>query len=395
MAAGSVTASGDPTDFLLHGAANKATAGARATQLQGIEAVAGNPANIGMSSSHTLYGELSWLSLDYTFSYPKQEPARVQLNTPVLFLGSRHPLTRDLSVAWSILPIPGGGSELKVDRLPSRALTEDPGLMNISTASSGILSYKLALGVAWRASPTLSFGASVLNNLAESSLVIADHESGTDLIELESTTTTIGGLLGATYQPFRPLRLGASWRSPLLHTLRGKALNAGGSSFRGAGRQGGAAALGATLQWKPAYIFAEVHHDDRDRDSGNSDVMMVLSKGELARHDTLSYVAGLGAQWKSHRIVASYAWYPTAIGDGIMATRDRERKEFIGAAFGDMNAISRNQYGLGYRWQRKHYTLDSAVASANGERNVPEWSRGYGIYQLQTYSASMALTWRL
>lgn len=386
---------GDQTNFLLLGTANKGSSGAGITQLNGFEAVGQNPSAIGIGKPVMIGSELALVSLKYNYSIPDYEPAAIELNSPIIFLGGTYDLPARLTLGWSLMPIPGGASKLEVKSVPLRALSETPAIIDVSTENTAPLDYKFASGLSWNLTRRLNLGISANFIKSETRTIISDAESGTSIIDVSSVSKSAVYTAGATVYLPGNIRIGAIYQTTTEIDLKGKGNNENGPSFSTSAKLGDGFGLGIEggLSWLSA--FTEIRVDRRSQDKGITDPIMLMGTGVLDRYNTLSHVFGIKSRIRKHRLTMSYGWFPSSVGDGIMAALDADKTEYFGVGFGDLSAISRHHYGIGDEWTWRNLVIKTSLSMIDGNRKVPEWSRGYGSYQLRVYTLSSSIDWRI
>jgi len=240
-----------------------------------------------------------------------------------------------------------------------------------------------------------SMGVSVLANKSEVRTTVSDTDSQTTVIDLTSKTESFAFLVGSNlFIPKWGTRTGLTYRSAVSGKLTGKSNMEGGSKFSAKSQRAHAFSTGIEQTIWRLTLFSEASYSPRSLDSGVEDPMQLASEGIVQRRDTLSYVSGIKTRVSSSLLRFSYGFYPSAVTNGIMASRDEEGKEYIGAGFGDLTAFSRHHFGIGCEYSFRSLRLSSSFSGITGKRSVPEWSRGYGDYELNVYTLSTSANWR-
>ena len=179
--------------------------------------------------------------------------------------------------------------------------------------------------------------------------------------------------------------LGLSGKLPLPSRVQGQTQITGGKSFSFDDEYRKPAQMGVGLEafvgrWNP---FVDLSYELWE----NGDLEKVGMLGELQSMDyynVWNVVVGSGYRLqRSHRVSAAFGYYPSHVGDGILAKHSDSGQELQGMSFQEFDGVERKVMALGYDWRTaaSHYSF--GLAHHRGDRSVPYYANGYGDYSLR------------
>ncbi len=383
------------------GAETKTHGGAGQLMSRGAPANFYNPANLALTTSSEVYGELDVIVVDYKFEYPRQDAVEVKVRTPAPFFGFAFAPSESVTVGFSALALPGGkGRTLK--KFPTRIFAEDadsdPILLDVESGSKGV-SYQGALGGSFRFLETYAAGISLLFSGGTSTLKATESDGDGVLIEAKSKSSNYQMLLGGRGSWLEGrLEAALSVRLPSQSKSKGRteypALEGGVDT---SSTSKGPVAFGAGVTGKVTdriSPFAEVLHTNW-RELSSKGGRSVFDKVDVDYFDTNDL--SLGADYAIGKNVATVAvgFYQSELGDGVMAKESDDGKELAGFEMQSVESIGFTTYAAGYRMALKQGHLQTGATYTAGDRDVARKSRGYGTYTLRYYSIVAAGVWRL
>jgi hypothetical protein len=375
-------------EFLPLGASAKFQAGAGAVTARGAPAVLYNPANLSRDPKSEAYAELSVMSLRYTYEYPGQRSTGVTLVTPVPLLGASFRLSPQWSLGVVALVAPSGGPAQSAKGVPSRHFGEEPVLLDLAIGGGRSPSSLLGFGLAYRPWAPLALGISVSRTHVFSDLEVADHGTGHVLGHLDADVERIVPTLGFNLQLGDHVAVGAAADAEHATRIRVKAQGEDGESQSRSGRRGGRERLAAALSLGRTRTFVEGQHVRHAADRDGPFDLNPDAATPASVHDTMNAIGGTSIRTVGRdRISVAYGWFPSPLGDGVMAGSADDGQERSGVEFGKLDGVSRNVYGIGYELRRGFGRISCGLSHHRGRRTVPETSRGYGTYTLEiTYA---------
>lgn len=380
--------------FLPLGASGKNLAGSGVISSEGAPALFYNPANLCRKRHLEFYSELSLMSLFYRYKYPGLDSTSLHIVTPVPLLGVSVPIGDRLVLGLAGLAAPAAATKQTLKGVPSRQLSEDPVLLDLELGGGQRPSSLMAIGLGLRVGRSLIVGASVSRYDMYSSLKISDHETEMSLGQLNARVERVAPSLGLTARVNSWLRLGLSAEAAAETHISVASENAdGGKSIR-KGRKGGKEKAAVEVRWHGVRPFYEFQHEDHAQDLGDPFDLNFEAAAKPSVHDTINHILGLRLQLvPGGDLGLAYGWYPSPVGDGIMAERSESGEERAGVAFGNLAALDRNVYGVSYQQTTAFGRYACGVSHHRGKRDVSEASRGYGSYELEVSYLSCELGW--
>ena len=383
------------TRFLSHGPEAKAAAGAGSTIASGPLAAFYNPSALMSVKRVETYSELAVMDLQYTYKTPGFDSVKLRVTTPIATLGAASRIGKRFVFGLMMLPIPGGASKLTVKNIPSRQLSTEPGLIDVSTSNGKAFGYQLATGFAYSIVPEFEVGGAFNHSRGEVDLMIADSASGSEVLAVNSMSTTASYSLGVRARLFKSLQLGVTYKSPAKSSVRGQFKNEGGAKFSNNPISGDEANASFQATVGAFIPFVEVNHFRASKGKGSISPLTPQDGIAAEIYDITSFVVGTQLKVvRGQRIVAAAGWYPTSIGAGATANLDDGSVEMHGIQFGDIDAISRKVFSGGYLANFNSLTTGISALYSEGSREVSESSRGYGHYSLKILTLSSSLKWR-
>lgn len=379
-------------DFLM-GADAQATGGLGIVTSTGVNALHYNPAMLGTAKQPTASLDVGYLNLNYEYTYPGFDSVQVKICTPFVFTGFSLPVNQWLTVGSSLFPIPGGGSELEIAKIPSRQLSQEPGFIDVSTSNTSPLDYTTATGLSLSNRRWFSLGLSYIRSKAETETIVTDSLSGDEIFALKTKVISQKGLLGLKLKPTDFLHIGLTYQTLTLTNLNGAFLNEGGESFKAKAHKGRHFGIGAKVKIKAFEGWFEGLRRQHSENTGSVSPFTVSRPVTDESYDAQSFTTGLGLKFnKKQMLTGAFGWHPTTVGSGYMAEDANSVDEVPGIQFGDMDAISRTMLGLGYRHVLSGWLLKTSLSYQYGFREVESGSRAAGTYKLDVFSLTSAFT---
>ena len=160
--------------FLFPGAQTSFESGLSQTNTHGAVAVATNPANTIITKRVEAYGDLSLLSVSYTYLRPTYAPAVISLMAPPVNIGASFKPKTNFAIGIFITPRPSFSSR-KIKSVPYN-IGGEVLLVDVDQKSS---TFVTAIGAGIKVDKNTSIGFSILET-AEDSQVIVRQEGTTD-----------------------------------------------------------------------------------------------------------------------------------------------------------------------------------------------------------------------
>lgn len=383
-------------DLLMHGSDAQATGGLGIVTSSGATSLLYNPAAVSNANSAEAFGELGFLSVKYSYTYPNYDSAVIKVNTPFIFTGATIPVTDWLSIGGTLFPVPGGGPGLTLKNIPTRQLSQDPALIDVLTENTSPLDYETAFGFAVTNRSWLSFGVSYLLQKQESRTTVNDSESGSEIFSMNTKIVSETGIFGLKVRPMEALRLGLTYQTLTKMTMNGNFLNDGGESFSGKAHKGRQIGAGAQVIIGAATGWGEILHRHHSENNGNLSPFAVGNPVTPESFAANSFAMGLGLKISPTKMItAGFGWHPTTAGSGYMSDDPLSDEEIPGIQFGDLDAISRKVLGAGYRQAVNGWLIKSSFSFQTGLREVDDIARGQGTYGLDVFTLTGSIGMRL
>lgn|GEM_PF-3295645 len=391
----SATAAAQSNRFLTPGAEVKSAAGAGSVAA-GPLAAAYNPAGLATVKGAETYSELSLLSVRYSFKTEGFDAAKVNLVTPVAVIGAATKVGNRFAMGFTLLPIPKGASKLTIEKIPSRSMSSEPALIDVTTENDGGFGYQAAIGASLTLFPGWDLGFAYLPTRTESSLTISDSTTRSEILGIRSSTSYTAWSAGLRGRVFNLAQFSLMYRSPVLASVDGRFTNEGGEKFSRHATIGNEISGAVELMNPHFKPFMEMAHMRHSTNTGNLNPMAPSQDINNDSYDVTSFVAGARFKFnRRHGFTVAAGWYPTSTGSGTMANADEGIDETAGIQFGDIDSISRKVASGGYHFESKNAFLQFSGAWHDGQREVADYSRGAGRYELRIVTLSSSIRWRL
>lgn len=405
IASSNVAFAQDYFSLFHEGAETKAHAGAGTISSRNAPANYYNPANLieekrGLSP----YVSVDILTFKYTYEIEGYEPVGVDTSSPVPFFGVNWRSDSDISLAFSLLPIPSDGSEQKIEKLPTLKFASDseskPVLMDVTNKGEGV-SMRSSLGVAYKIMSGLGVGLSMTYSSSKGSTTAKTHDSDENLMIDKTESSTYRFILGIRASALKgTLNSGLAIHLPA--TTRSKGYTqypalAGDEKApkSGTGKGPMTIGLGGNGEFFGFFIpFAEVRYTNwaslREQKQDQ-----VLEQAEVDYYNTTDIIIGSDFKLSEYKVTFAYGMYQSYIGDGVMQSEADDNRELIGMEFQNMSGVAHSNLALGFDMPLWSGRLQTGLMYISGERDVWNKARGYGHYELSIVSVTAATTFAL
>jgi long-subunit fatty acid transport protein len=199
-------------DFLMN-SEGQAAGGLGIVTTTGASSLSYNPAALGNAKKTEAAVETGYLNVKYTYTFPEYDPVEVKVSSPYLNSGISIPLNNNFTIGGSLFPIPGGGPALVVKKIPSRQLSQEPGLIDVMTRNTSALDYTIASGLSFTNRSWFSIGISYIRSKAENETIVSDSESESEIFTLETKSLSETGLFGLKIKATENINLGLTYQS--------------------------------------------------------------------------------------------------------------------------------------------------------------------------------------
>ena len=386
--------------FLYSGIQSISDAGAGQTVSRGASAACTNPANLSLNQGVESYGDMSVVSVSYTYAHTNYDPVEIKQVAPPVNVGTAIQLGKNWSAGAIVAPRTAPGAKpLEIESVPMFA-GSGYALYNLEVEQGGL---DAAVGIGGRPlqSLPLSVGLSAVYGQETHSLKAFSVGGDATYPSVDSRYqgSSTQGLIGARID-FTPigLSLGGSYKSAATRKYKGDIASALSNNtyvaFDGAAYEPAVAAVG--LEGKAASFgwFTEFRRQmyGAGRDVASSGLPYSSKQRDYV--DTNNYV--LGGRWWANdfRVISlAVAKYGSNTGTGnplphgTAVTASDGIPEASGVEFGDFDNIPRQVVAGGLR--TKVTANDYWMLGANWQRGirvVPEGYKGEGWYQLNVIS---------
>ena len=371
-------------ELMTFGAESKSHSGATVMPTLGAPATLYNPANLSLAKRIEPYIESSVLSLKYRFKHPDFSATKLDLNLPIISFGIAGKASSKLSYGVFTLVAPADVQHVSVKKLPTRQLSEDPALVDLSIGGGTSTSYLIGTGFSYKLG-RISLGISLVTSKIYGNTKLVDYETGSNVMDIDHNVGQMSGIVGLRWEASNWLALGGTYQAAHSPKYYVNSNNDGGSSATFAGKKGQQIKVGLSVQKREYRLNTEVHYKQHSKTSG--DVFSFLSPGASTQnHDTISYVTGFSRRSPWLTLGVCYGRFQTYVSDGVMASRSEMGNEVRGNSFGNLDGISREVHSLYGQFNSNLGLHILGLSYTKGTRSMPEDSRGYGVYSLDVLS---------
>lgn len=395
----SVSAVAQGYRFLTPGADVTSAAGAGGTISSGVTSMLYNPAGLKLTSKQRFatYGELSFMYLRYAYTYPDLDPTILTVATPLGYGGfSFRPFARSsLTLGFFGVPIPAKYKTATIKSAPIR-MTEQPMIMDIDMKTGQTWGYTAAAAAALAPSKYFSLGLTVLRDQSSAHLALSAPDSDEVGMEVETQTVKDTLIAGIRFN-IQPFVVGLAAKKLLDAKIATELTASGEMDSNVSATDGLSYNFAAEMMLGPVTPFLDVTLEEHITDwEGSRIPNLTTTQSESECYSTQSFAGGTKYKVnKRNRLIAAAGWYPTFLGNGLMAKYSVDKTELTGVSFGKLDGISRKVFSGGYQYTNDSVRFDACVSYHTGSRDVPETSQGYGHYFLQIFVVTGGLTYSL
>jgi hypothetical protein len=409
-------------EVIFPGIQPKVSSGAGQTTSRGATALFYNPANLIMSKFIEPVLDVSYATVDYTYTHTDTDsfpdPAAVKVATPLATVGVSLRPIEELAIGVAFLPTGTGELQL-IESVPQELNLGTYELVDIENKQT---SSKLAAGVAFRPVFPIAIGAGLIRTQEKFETLV--YRQSDD--EVPAVDALYGGafmqyVVGARSELLdRALVLAVSYKTAVTKEYTGDiAYGLDGQAgeyqvFEGVGYAPATIGAGVEARFGIIGVFGEVLIEQWS--AGRTLVKRGIGLEEPPEKDfkdTTNFAGGIKF-WVApkHMLEASFAIYGSNVGDGLreedeegpedellrMKLQDDDEEagprdnDVAGVGFGDLEAIPRTVFGGGYRMKlQDHGYLQLGAQYQTGTREVPEDLDGEGSYSLTVLALSAGI----
>jgi|GEM_PF-1858184 len=406
----------------------KTDAGAGQTGSRGPSAVFFNPANMIYARRFEPYADVSFLSLNYTYTHTdaKFTPTTIAVNAPPVTLGATVRLVPSFALGVTFVPL-GTGTKTKIENVPIKLpLGENSDFVALNI-TRGSTMYKLGVGAAYRIAYPFTVGVGLLRTSEASTLVITDPKNEeSPIVDAQFKGAFHQFVFGARSEvASRKFVLAGSYRTATTMAYAGDiAINGGEfTPYEGAGYLPAVLGLGIEGRLGNFGIFGDY---TREFWSAARTVVKMGVEGEPTETDFLdtnSIVGGARFWFGKNSITGAFGYLTPNVGqgtedpnasssgDGLLKSKlqddggdgdsdgnGEESQDAVaainGMSFGNMDGLIRMVFSGGYRYHLSgHGYAQGGLYYLTGNRTIPEGFSGEGTYSLRIILASVGFAY--
>lgn len=401
---------GQAVPFIYPGIQTSVEAGFSQTNTRGASSVLYNPANIIVTqvakkakktkkrSSSSLmgvevYGDFSILIVDYQYTKPNSDPAKVAMTAPPVSMGASWRPNQKFALGLMFIPRPG--SERKIDNLTTESGGQPIKVNAIQNGGSAIF----GLGAAVQFNPRFTLGIGI-NETAEknfTSATLIGDESGVPLLQEATNGSFVQFLIGTRYRTEGGVILGASFRSSVVKKYAGSFSTKGSDPTPTTKKDHLPAivALGFERLLDTTIVFGEYRRELWSAGASNFNAGTPGGPESKDYKDTNILIGGGRYQWgKGHAAGLALGYFPNNVGFG--SAIDAESGQPIdgglpkaGVTFGDFGALDRFVFASSYRRNFVKGYVHGGLNFQNGSRSVSSSYSGAGEYKLSVITLAV------
>jgi hypothetical protein len=369
--------------FLFPGASSSFESGLSQTNTRGAAAVATNPANTIITKKIEAYGDISLLSVSYTYQRPNFAPAKIATTAPPVDFGASYKLRSNLAIGIFMTPRPALSSQ-KIKSVPF-LIGGDVLPVDVEQKSA---SFFTGIGGAYKINKATSLGLSILET-AEDSQIIVRQEGTTDdanaLVGMRYKGSSTQFLFGFRTVVNKNMTVAGSLKTPVTKKYSGTQIIKGDedNGIRKKGYSPLLLSLGGEYRFGAPAAFTELRYEGWS--SGRSSVSSGLpgSTSQSALNNLIILVAGGRLKFSGERSAsASIGFYPHNVGFGSSNEEIASGSGKSGVQFGDFDALDRTMISAAYRRSGKKLDFTAGFNYISGSRTVPSSYPGSGKYSL-------------
>ena len=390
--------------FLFPGVEPSTEAGLSQTNTRGVTAVMTNPANIAefpsphMKKSHNdkgskargveVYGDISILSVNYTYARGGYETATVSTVAPPITFGvSWRPIPK-FALGLEIVPRPALSPQVVKNLTVEQS--GDVSTVNATSKQGTILT---ALGAATKFSKFVSLGFTIMETAEDNTLTATEIESATDtpLVQMAYKGSFLQAIVGGRFTP-NPLSLiGVSYKTAMVKKYTG-VVSLSGAPSDVSSKQGylpAVFAMGGEYDLGGPVIFAELRHEFWNAGSPSVRSGLPGSPTSTALQDTNIIIFGGRYLWKNgNSASAAIGKYPPNVqfGSPLDGNGKADSDAVGGIEFGDFDALDRYAFAGGYKFMMKRGFVQGGMNIQQGSRSVSPGYRNAGEYKLSVFT---------
>ena len=306
---------------------------------------------------------------------------------PIASYGLTGAITDKIKFGVFGLIAPANAQKIAINEIPTRQITEDATLVNIESNGGDSASYVVGTGFSITLGK-LSLGMSAITMNVFGRTMLRDPGSNDLVIDINHDVRHIFGVAGLKWDAAKWLTIGATYQSGYspVYSVKSKAVAGGSTSYKGF--KGQQLKFAASMPISNYTINAELQYREHSKTHG--DIFTFMTPTAVTdNYDTLSYIAGLKRKLRWGMIGYSFGFFPTYVGDGIIASRTESNTELKGNSFGNLDGISRQTHAISSEFQSSIGRHTLGISYSHGTREMPEDTRGYGSYKIQSVILSL------
>jgi hypothetical protein len=375
--------------LFIQGTEARAHGGGGLVPSHGAPALFHNPAQLAVKNSSEFYTELSYISVNYGFTYPGQSTYNYQTSGLIPFAGYTGQASPALSWSLVLMPIPPSVTRITLRDILTRETGDEPVPVNVKRSSGQEFGFMGAVGVSYRWLENFSSGLSLSFDRQTSEERI-EYGDGQLLRESRVRELDTELRLGLSYQALQKRLLLSlavvPWRQK---SEKGTLKQLAFPDFETANiddKGQGPMEYGFGLGWDQGAwaLTAETVYSNWES-LGQNRGLVVDYRDTWDRSLAFSY------RLDSERSATiGYGFAPSYLGDGVMKTRTANYVEVRGFSYGDVDALPRTLLSLAYRFPLLQQRILAYLLNQRAERVVGEAAKAYGKHQLDFWMAGFS-----
>lgn len=403
------TAQAQSTSFVYPGIQTSSEAGLSQTNTVGTSSILWNPANIvlipearsekskkkrGSLYGVEIYGDLSIISVDYSYTRSGYDPVRLSLTAPPVTLGASWRPQSKFAFGAVFVPRPS----TKAQTLPNVPIAQGSEviLVNAEALGSSVIS---GFGLGIKPNSRLSLGLSVIETAEVGKLSAVPVDSGdgeTPLFQSSYEGSFFQYIVGGRVKVNDATVVAGSLKTSVVKKYTGDLSIAGGTP-EATTRQGYAPmeiAVGFERELTDATIVGEYRRHAWA--AGKSSVRAGTPGGAEAKdlQDVNIFIFGGRYQFSPDHIGnVAFGYYPANTGFGSALnpeTGSAASGELVsGAEVADFDMLNRQVLAGGFKIHLKDSYAQAGFSIQNGSRQVPVGRPNEGAYSLSVYTIAI------
>jgi len=379
--------------FLFPGASVGFESGLSQTNTRGPVAILNNPANAVITKRFELYGDMTILNVNYTYTREGYDPVSIKLTAPPVNFGVSFKPNPKIALGAFITPRPSSKPQV-VKNVP-QDLGGEVTLVDVYATQGAFIT---GFGLGFKVNNNTALGVSAIETAEDTQIVVRNAGTTEDkdaLLGARFIGSSFQVIAGFRHIPVPRLTLAGSYKTSVQKEYNGRLILKGDEddTVKRKGFSPAVLAVGAEYRLGVPSAFGELRREFWSAGASSVSTGLPGAPAKTAFEDTLIVIMGGRFRISNDQVAsASVGFYPPNVGNGTPTSKTANPDAVGGVQFGEFDGISRTMFSGSYRASLKNLDITGGFNFISGSRTVPANYPSAGRYDLTVFSVGAGVS---